>query len=207
MRFAPFDTAATIPDAMQRPVKRRDARATTPLDSSYLEEATFKLARDYLDKLRAAPFAEGAMRTGDGDRGSNQFVVSGRFSVTGQPLIANDPHLAFTAPSILYNVHLDAPLAGIEAVGATLPGVPYIVLGNNERVSWALTTNPLDITDVYQERIVSDSASPSGLSTVYQGTREHVIALPQTFRANAVGDGINDNLKWCPRAAPCRRPC
>src|SRR5688572_17794232 len=117
VRFAPFDSAATIPDAMQRPVKRRDARTTAPLDSSYLEDATLELARDYLDKLRAAPFAEGAMKTGDGDRGSNQFVVAGRFSVTGQPLIANDPHLVFTAPSILYNVHLDAPLAGIEAVG------------------------------------------------------------------------------------------
>jgi penicillin amidase len=198
VRFAPFDSAATIPDAMQRPVKRRDARTTAPLDSSYLEDATLELARDYLDKLRAAPFAEGAMKTGDGDRGSNQFVVAGRFSVTGQPLIANDPHLVFTAPSILYNVHLDAPLAGIEAVGATLPGAPYIVLGNNERLSWALTTNPLDITDVYQERIVSDSASPSGLSTVYQGTREHVVALPQVFRANVVGDGINDNLNTVP---------
>ncbi|HET9474032.1 MAG TPA: penicillin acylase family protein, partial [Steroidobacteraceae bacterium] len=198
VRFAPFDNAATIPDAMQRPVKRRDARSTTPLDSSYLDDATLKLAREYLDKLRAAPFAEGAMKTGDGDRGSNQFVVSGRFSVTGQPLIANDPHLVFTAPSILYNVHLDAPQAGIEAVGATLPGAPYIVLGNNERVSWALTTNPLDITDVYQERIASDPASPSGLSTVYQGTREHVIALPQTFRVNTVGDGIDDNLNAVP---------
>ena len=84
------------------------------------------------------------------------------------------------------------------SAGATLPGAPYIVLGNNERLSWALTTNPLDITDVYQERIVSDSASPSGLSTVYQGTREHVVALPQVFRANVVGDGNNDNLNTVP---------
>ena len=198
VRYAPFETAATIPDALMQPVRPRRGGASRGLDSSYLRDATLDLARDYLEKLRAAPFAQAAMKTGDSDRGSNQFVVAGRFSATGLPLMAGDPHLPLGVPSILYDVQIQAPRAGIDAIGATLPGVPYIVFGNNDRVTWTVTTNPLDITDVYQERIEVDATSPSGLSTVYQGRREHVIPLPQVFRANTVGDGVQDNVDTLP---------
>ena len=60
----------------------------------------------------------------------------------------------------------------------------------------------MDVTDVYQERIVADPNSPSGLSTLYNGKLEPVQALPQTFRANTIGDGVLDSLTPCHRAGP-----
>ena len=69
-----------------------------------------------------------------------------------------------------------------------------MLIGNNDRITWSLTTSFTDVTDVYQERLVPDSNSPSGLSTVYQGRLEPVIALPQTFRVNTPADGVADSV-------------
>ncbi len=131
-RVAPFDPASTVPDALRAPIRppRRFERASAGTDRQRLSNATLRLAREFLDRLEAAPFAKVALRAGDFDRGSNQFVVSGRLSATGRPLIANDPHLAAMTPAIFYQVHLHAPAAGIDAIGASLAGAPYLVLRN-----------------------------------------------------------------------------
>jgi penicillin amidase len=75
------------------------------------------------------------------------------------------------------------------------------VLGHNDHIAWGVTNNPVDLTDVYEEQIVVDSASPSGLSTLYRGPREHVLALPQVFRTNVIGDGVPDSLTVIPDSA------
>ena len=72
--------------------------------------------------------------------GSNSWVVSGAQTRSGKPLLANDPHLGLTAPGVWYFAHLHAP--GLDAIGATLPGVPGIVIGRNSRLAWA-TTNTM----------------------------------------------------------------
>jgi len=199
-RVAAFDPASTVPDARRAPTPppRRFERAPGGVEAQRLSTTTLQLARQFLDRLEAAPFAQSAIRSGDTDRGSNQFVVAGRLSATGLPLIANDPHLPAGTPAIFYQVHLAAPAAGIDAIGASFAGVPYLVLGNNERVAWTATTSNADVTDVYQEHIVPDAASPSGLSTMYQGAREPVVPLPQEFRFNVPGDGVADNLRLEP---------
>jgi penicillin G amidase len=92
---------------------------------------------------RAGLYAEGLAA-------SNNWVVDGRHSVTGKPLLANDPHLSPTAPSIWHLVHLGAP--GFRAAGVTFPGVPGVVLGHNERIAWGATNLGPDVQDLYREQ-------------------------------------------------------
>lgn len=94
--------------------------------------------------------------------GSNNWVVSGAKSATGKPLLANDPHLGLTAPAVWYFAHISAP--GFEAIGATLPGVPAIVLGRNTHFAWGVTNTGPDVQDLYLERLdaAGDYLTPDG---------------------------------------------
>lgn len=82
---------------------------------------------------------------------SNNWVVAGGRATGGKPLLANDPHLGLGAPAVWYFAHLSAP--GFEAIGATLPGVPGIVLGRNQRIAWGFTNTSPDVQDLYIERV------------------------------------------------------
>ncbi len=99
----------------------------------------------------AEGFGIGGDMPGDGALGSNNWVVGGARSASGKPLLANDPHLGLAAPPVWYFAHLNAP--GIDVIGATLPGVPGIVLGRNERIAWAFTNTGPDVQDLYIEKI------------------------------------------------------
>jgi penicillin amidase len=83
--------------------------------------------------------------------GSNSWVVAGERSATGKPLLANDPHLGLTAPPAWYLAHLDAP--GLSAIGATLPGVPGVLVGRNDRIAWGFTSTGPDVQDLYLEKL------------------------------------------------------
>ena len=86
-------------------------------------------------------------------RGSNNWVVGGARTKHGKPLLANDPHTRLSAPSLWYFAHLQAP--GLNVIGATLPGVPGVFLGRNDRVAWAFTNTGSDTQDLYVERLVA----------------------------------------------------
>jgi penicillin G amidase len=83
--------------------------------------------------------------------GSNNWVVAGALSASGKPLLANDPHLGLSAPSLWYLAHLSAP--GLNVIGATLPGMPSVVLGHNERIAWGFTNTGPDVQDLYIEHL------------------------------------------------------
>jgi penicillin amidase len=80
---------------------------------------------------------------------SNNWVVSGKRTANGKPILANDPHLRPTAPGIWYLVHLSAP--GMRAAGVTFPGVPGVVLGHNDAIAWGATNVGPDVQDLYVE--------------------------------------------------------
>lgn len=86
---------------------------------------------------------------------SNAWVVAGRLSETGAPLLANDPHLAFTFPALWYLVRIELPQRSL--VGATSPGVPFLVLGQssgpNGGIAWGFTTTHADTQDVFVESV------------------------------------------------------
>lgn len=85
---------------------------------------------------------------------SNNWVVSGKRTTTGKPLLANDPHIPASAPGIWYQTELIAP--GLHVAGVTFPGAAGIVLGHNERIAWGATNLGPDVADVYLERFDKD---------------------------------------------------
>ena len=98
-----------------------------------------------------------ALPPAGGFSGSNSWVVDGTRSVTGKPLLANDPHLGLTAPSVWYLAHLSWP--GTDVVGATMPGMPVVVLGHNGHAAWGFTNAGPDVQDLFVEQV--DPGDPS----------------------------------------------
>ncbi|MGI9026748.1 MAG: penicillin acylase family protein [Burkholderiaceae bacterium] len=91
-------------------------------------------------------------------KGSNNWVVSGARAMSGKPLLANDPHLDLSAPSIWYLAHLSAP--DLNVIGATLPGIPFVVIGRNDRIGWGLTNTGPDTQDLYLEELRDNGGQP-----------------------------------------------
>lgn len=89
--------------------------------------------------------------------GSNNWAISGNKTASGYPILANDPHLNLTYPSIWYQVQLSAP--GVNVYGATLPGAPCVVIGFNNKISWGVTNVDADILDWYQVQFKDASRS------------------------------------------------
>ncbi|OGP58117.1 MAG: hypothetical protein A2V67_05530 [Deltaproteobacteria bacterium RBG_13_61_14] len=81
--------------------------------------------------------------------GSNNWVVSGRLTESGAPMLANDPHLQHLQPSLFYLMHIQG--AGYDSYGATFPGNPFIVLGHTRRLAWGATTSRADVQDLFIE--------------------------------------------------------
>jgi len=83
--------------------------------------------------------------------GSNAWVVDGNLSETGKPILVGDPHLAFSLPAKWYEVHLS--VNGRELSGATHPGAPIVIVGQNDFAAWSLTNIMADDTDFYLEKV------------------------------------------------------
>jgi penicillin amidase len=81
-------------------------------------------------------------------------VLAGSHTVGGNPLLANDPHLKLSAPALWYFMRLDAP--GLQVAGASMPGLPLVILGQNERIAWGFTNTGPDVQDLYIEQIKED---------------------------------------------------
>ena len=86
--------------------------------------------------------------------GSNNWVVSGAKTASGKPLLANDPHLGLTTPSIWYLARLHNRTDNSNIVGVSFPGAPGIVLGRNDHISWGFTNTAPDIMDLFIEKLV-----------------------------------------------------
>jgi penicillin amidase len=83
--------------------------------------------------------------------GSNAWVLAGSRTASGLPLLANDPHLQYSIPSLWFMVHLRAP--GLDVSGVALPGLPCVIIGHNDRIAWGETNLGFDVQDFYEERI------------------------------------------------------
>ena len=83
--------------------------------------------------------------------GSNAWALAGSRTASGLPLLANDPHLQYSIPSAWYMVHLRAP--GLNVSGVSLPGLPCVVIGHNDRIAWGDTNLGYDVQDLYLEKI------------------------------------------------------
>lgn len=183
----PFTSATTVPDATDgSTASSHEKRGGRSLVTATGELADLRgLLEDYRDKVAKVPALANALDRADTFEGSNEWAISGRHTRDGRPILANDPHLSIDQPSTFYPIHLEG--AGLNVQGEGFAGAPGVILGQNEHIAWGATTNPMDVTDTYRETVVPDPASPSGLSTVYQGQNEPIIPIPETFRVNQGG--------------------
>ena len=90
----------------------------------------------------------------DPDNGSNNWAVSGTKTQSGQPMLANDPHLGLNLPSIWFVVQLQTP--EVNVLGATLPGAPGVIIGCNDSIAWGVTNATRDVKDWYRITFNSD---------------------------------------------------
>ena len=140
------------------------------------------------------------------DGASNNWVVAGSRTTNGKPLLANDPHLGLAAPAVWYFAHLSAP--GYDAMGATFPGVPGVVLGRSRRIAWGVTNTGPDVQDLYIERLDGDGQvlTPQGWGKLM--TRAEVIRVKGqpdvalTIRTSRHGPLISDVFKPAADALP-----
>lgn len=84
----------------------------------------------------------------DPRNGSNNWAVDGSKTRSGHPLLANDPHLNLTLPSIWYEIQLHSPT--VNVYGVSLPGSPAVIIGFNERIAWGVTNAGSDVMDWYE---------------------------------------------------------
>ncbi len=123
----------------------------------------------------------------EGLAASNNWVVSGKRTVSGKPLLANDPHLTASAPSIWHMVHLSAP--GVRVAGVTAPGLPGVIIGHNDRIAWGFTNVGPDVQDLYLEKF--DPANPKRYQTP-SGWREAEIRREEIKVRKGFADSSTD---------------
>ncbi|GBD13773.1 Penicillin acylase 2 [bacterium HR24] len=131
---------------------------------------------------------------------SNNWVVDGSKSVTGRPLLANDPHLPLGLPCIWYEAHLEAP--GLRAAGVCLAGLPGIIIGHNHRIAWGVTAAMVDQDDLYIERL--DQSNPSRYQ--YQGRWEQGEVVREEIRVRGREEPVVEEVVVT-RHGPIISPC
>mgnify|MGYP001335315613 CR=1 FL=1 len=112
--------------------------------------------------------------------GSNNWVVAGSRTASGLPLLANDPHLGARMPSIWYLAHVSG--GAINAVGATLPGLPGVVIGHNGHIAWGVTNTNPDVQDLFVERVNQRNEA------LYRGQWEPMTVIPELIRVKGEDD-------------------
>jgi penicillin amidase len=149
-------------------------------------ETIFALARD--EEIAANALQRVGLYA-EGLAASNNWVVSRKRTATGKPLLANDPHLSATAPSIWHMVHLSAP--GVRVAGVTAPGLPGVVIGHNDRIAWGFTNVGPDVQDVYIEKF--DPANPRRYMTA-SGWRDAEIRHEEIKVRKGIMDASTDTV-------------
>jgi penicillin amidase len=124
---------------------------------------------------RGLPTVRDLLIGGGESLGSNSWVVDGTLTASGKPLLANDPHLGTRLPSIWYLAHISA--MDYDAIGASIPGTPAIVLGRNRAIAWGATNVAADVEDLYRERLDS-----TGRFAEFRGRLEALQFIRETIR-------------------------
>jgi penicillin amidase len=132
---------------------------------------------------------------------SNMWAVAGDRSTTGSPLLANDPHLNFQAPILWYLAKIEAP--GLFVQGGTIPGQPFVMVGQNKHVAWGLTSAHADTMDLFVETMASEDGktyqTPDGPASFLtrqeiiqiKGEPDYAIEVRETRHGPVVSDGLN----------------
>lgn len=150
--------------------------------------------------------------------GSNSWVVSGRLTTSGKPLLANDPHLAPQLPSLWYQMGLHcrsvSATCRYDVAGYTFSGMPGVIIGHNDKVAWGLTNLGADVTDLYLEKIGPDGYLVDGKVKPFTSREETIkvaggadrkITVRSTERGPLVSDRSSE-LEKVGQKAPSATP-
>jgi penicillin amidase len=173
-------------------------------DDTEIAQATTSIEwQETTSVIEAASILIGDMGEGIG---SNSWVVSGSLTETGLPLLANDPHLGASLPSVWYQVQLrcttvdeDCPF---DMGGFSFSGLPGIVIGHNQTIAWGFTNLTTDVTDLYIERVEGDQYWRDGaLQPITESTETIRVAggddIELTIRSTVHGpiiSGLTDDM-------------
>lgn len=156
-QITPYDVVLFGKDA------KNAERGMLNAEFSPIPNKRFMSRAEELDRVRESSLSRIGMYAED-LAASNNWVISGKRTADGRPLLANDPHLLPSAPGIWYLTHLSIPTMRVS--GVTFPGVPGIVLGHNEHVAWGATNVGPDVQDLYIETFDADGKykTPTGMA-------------------------------------------
>lgn len=164
-QITPYDIVLFGKDSSQNKVKSSNAKVQIDVSEKDLQTAENEAQIRQSSLERIGFYAEELAA-------SNNWVISGKRTADGKPILANDPHLPPTAPGIWYLAHLTAP--NMRTSGVTFPGVPGIVLGHNESIAWGATNVGPDVQDLYRETFNAEGKykTPKGWETPTLRTEE-----------------------------------
>ncbi|MBW2495618.1 MAG: penicillin acylase family protein, partial [Deltaproteobacteria bacterium] len=199
VRSAPMDPAATVPDATN----------STPYISAMVKQAkrtqlakAAEGAARIQQKFTDVPLLEDAMNRRDTFIGSNEWGVAADKTENGHPIIANDPHLSLNIPSTFYEWHLivrgDPVDGNMNVSGVGFPGAPSVILGQNQKITWGATTNPMDVSDIFSDTLkvgLPECVAVGALACIESDGAHHPVELAfPVYKYNSIGDSIPDNL-------------
>ena len=126
-------------------------------------------------------------------QGSNNWAVSGKKSVTGKPILANDMHLGLNAPGLWYQMH-QVIEGELNVTGVVLPGQPFVVAGHNDKIAWGMTNVMVDDMDFYSEKINPDNPD----QYEFMGEFKNFITQSETIKIKG-GEEITKEIKFTHR--------
>ena len=139
--------------------------------------------------------------------GSNSWVISGAYTESGFPILANDTHQGVEHPATYYEVHLNTTEAGgdVDMIGHGYPGMPLILFGHNQDIAWGLTLNKADVSDVFSETYVAGAVLHDGEMVPVERRTETIYVRPDQ---GAVSDAEarEVELEWVPHHGPIFPP-
>jgi penicillin amidase len=148
--------------------------------------------QDVLDDL---PTAVGVNGNGIG---SNSWVVKGTHTITGKPLLANDPHLSAALPSVWYQMGLHCRSVSSECqydvTGYTFAGMPGVIIGHNQNIAWGMTNSGVDVTDLYLEKLSGDGYQLDGKTVPFESREETIKVAGGTSKKIVVRETNNGPL-------------
>jgi penicillin amidase len=150
----------------------------------------------YQFQLEALSREYPAAHPDDTGRGSNNWIVQGTRTASGNALLSNDPHLGLSNPAVWYVVHLTASQGDLDVAGASFAGLPAIILGQNSHIAWGATTTYFDQADVYLETL-----SPGGDGVMLDGVEVPFVTREVTIEVSQ-GDDHVETLRFVPHHGP-----
>jgi penicillin amidase len=157
---------------------------------SEAQREALELVADLFRPGRQGPVPEAPPGVSPAAGGSNQWVVAGSRSATGQPLLANDTHLQLSMPAGWYEMHLVG--AGYNVSGVSFPGAPGVLVGHNDHCAWGLTTAFQDAQDLYIEKLNPEDPH----QYEYQGEWRQATVVREEIRVKGRGQPVVEEVVY-----------